>query len=225
MTVLVVAAHPDDEVLGCGGTICRWAEEGVDVAIAILGEGLASRSEPGDSDAAALEALKEDARRAARVLGAGTVEFSDLPDNRFDTVPLLDVTKTIEELIARLRPEVVITQHGGDLNVDHQITFRAALIATRPIEGCTVREVLAYEVPSSTEWSFHSFEPRFHPNTFVDVSDTINRKIEAMACYESESRPFPHPRSAEALRAIAQRHGSSVGCQAAEAFQAIRVLR
>lgn len=226
MNVLVIAAHPDDEVLGCGGTIARLAREGHDVFISILGEGVSSRyPRREDADPNLLRALHGDSRRAADVLGAREVFLHGLPDNRFDTVPLLDVVKILEGLIGRLRPTVVYTQHGGDLNVDHVRVFRAALTATRPLAGCPVQSVLAYEVASSSEWAFQCFSPSFRPNVFADVGATLETKIQAMAVYESEARAFPHPRSPEALRAAATRWGSVAGLMAAEAFELVREVR
>ena len=226
MSVLVLAAHPDDEVLGCGGTIARLSKAGEEVHIAILGEGITSRyTKREEADRALLEALDDRSHRAGEILGCRKVHTFGLPDNRFDTVPLLDVVKVIEDLVGQLKPEVVYTQHGGDLNVDHVVLFRATLTATRPLRGCPVRTVLAYEVGSSSEWAFQQFAPSFHPSVFVDISDTLETKIRAMQTYESEARPFPHPRSPEALRAQALRWGSTVGLGAAEAFQLIREVR
>jgi LmbE family N-acetylglucosaminyl deacetylase len=142
----------------------------------------------------------------------------DLPDNRFDTVPLLDIVKLIEGLIEQIKPSVVYTQHGGDLNVDHRALYEATLAATRPLPGSCVRSVLSYEVASSTEWAFGQFAPAFHPNVFVEISDTLPAKIAAMQAYESEARAFPHPRAPESLEAMARRWGSTVGVAAAEAF-------
>lgn len=226
VSVLVVAAHPDDEVLGCGGTMARMAGEGRSVHVLILGEGATSRHDRReDADAAALERLRIDAKRANGALGVADVRFAGLPDNRFDTVALLDVVKSIESLIAELRPSVVFTQHGGDLNIDHAVTFRAVLTATRPVAGSPVRAVYAYEVASSTEWAFQRFAPEFRPSLFVNIAATLEAKIRAMEAYESESRPFPHPRSPEALRAVAARWGSVVGLASAEAFDVIREVR
>lgn len=223
--ILVLAAHPDDEVLGCGGTIARLAQEGHDVFIAILGEGITSRYRAREEASHDLiEALHDRSRQVAKALGAKNLFLYGLPDNRFDTVPLLDVIKIVEELTANLRPEVIYTQHGGDLNIDHQILFRAALTATRPMKGSTVRTVYGYEVASSTEWAFQQFSPSFQPNVFVDIAGTLASKIEAMQVYESEARAFPHPRSPEALAAQARRWGAAVGFEAAEAFQLIRDL-
>lgn len=226
MNILVIAAHPDDEVLGCGGTISRLASEGAAVSILILAEGLTARAEfDPDRDRALLELHHERARRAGALLGARDVQLAGFPDNRMDTVPLLDVTQRIEREIARVRPELVFTQHGGDLNIDHVVTFRATMTATRPMAGGPVRRLYAYEVGSSTEWAFQQFEPRFAPQVFFDIEAHLERKIAAMQVYESEARAFPHPRSPEALRAAARRWGSVVGVPAAEAFCCVRELR
>lgn|SRR5581483_7553384 len=222
MNVLIVAAHPDDEVLGCGGTAARLVREGHTVSISILGEGMTSRSK---ADRSPLTELHACARRAAEIIGAKDLALHGLPDNRFDTLPLLDMVKIVEERIARLRPEIVYTHHGGDLNVDHQITHRAVLTATRPVEGHTVRELYTFEIASSTEWAFQRIEPVFRPNVFVNIARELKNKTAAMAAYVSESRPFPHPRSSEALEAAARRWGSVAGCAAAEAFELIRSVR
>jgi LmbE family N-acetylglucosaminyl deacetylase len=226
MTTLLIAAHPDDEVLGCGGTAARLAREGNDVHIAILGEGItARRSEPGQAKMASVVLLHEQSRRVADLLGAKEPFLYGLPDNRLDTLPLLDIVKIIEDLIERLQPQVVYTHHGGDLNIDHRIVHRATLTATRPLSGCPVKEVCAYEVPSSTDWAFQQFRPAFQANVFEDISDTLDIKVKAMALYESESHPFPHPRSADAIKASAWRWGGAVGLEAAEAFALLRCIR
>jgi LmbE family N-acetylglucosaminyl deacetylase len=140
-------------------------------------------------------------------------------------VPLLDVAKIIEDLVGKIRPQKVYTQHGGDLNIDHVVTYRATLIATRPMSGCPVRSVYAYPVASSSEWAFQQFSPSFSPNLFADISETLESKIKAMQLYESEARPFPHPRSPDALRAAAKYWGSVCGLAAAEPFQIVREVR
>lgn len=223
--ILVVAAHPDDEILGCGGTIARLSTDYA-VYITILAEGVSSRYERRElTKPEELAKLHETTRRVAAQLGARELFLLGLPDNRFDELALLDVTKKVENLIAQLQPNVILTHHPGDLNIDHAITFRAVLTATRPLPRCPVREVYAFEVPSSTEWAFQRFEPAFRPNVFMDITSTIEVKIKSMQEYESEIRPFPHPRSAEAIRSIAQRWGSVVGLEYAEAFELIRSVR
>lgn len=226
MSVLVVAAHPDDEVLGCGATIARLVDEGDDVVVVILGEGETSRHpDRRSADHEAVAALKQASQWAADVLGISEVVHRDFPDNRFDSVALLDVVKAVEGVIDEVEPRVVFVQHGGDLNIDHQLTFRATLVATRSLPGSRVREVHAFEVPSSTDWSFQRFDPQFRPSYFVDVSATLDKKLQALDCYRDEMRPFPHPRSPEAVTAYATRWGSVIGCQAAEAFETIRMIK
>ncbi len=226
MRALVIAAHPDDEILGCGGTVARLIQEGHEVDFAILGEGMTSRySQRAAADADQLVKLRRQAHAAAAKVGVKSVVLHAMPDNRLDTVPLLEIVKLVEGLVDEVKPEVIYTHHNGDLNVDHGVVHRAVLTATRPVAGQTVREIYAFEVPSSTEWAFQRFEPSFRPNVFVDVSGTLETKIAAMACYETEARQFPHPRSPDALRAIAARWGSVAGCMAAEAFELVRSVR
>ena len=225
-SVLVVAAHPDDEVLGCGGTIARLANEGQEVRIAILAEGMTSRYQQREqANQKQLSHLHSNAQQAADKVRAKELVLCKLPDNRLDTVPLLEVVKLVEDLIEKFKPTVIYTHHPGDLNVDHGVVHRAVLTATRPIPGERVRKIYAFEVPSSTEWAFQRMEPSFRPNVFVDISATLETKVSALACYDTETRKFPHPRSPEAVRAIAMRWGSVAGFQAAEAFELIRSLR
>jgi LmbE family N-acetylglucosaminyl deacetylase len=226
MNVLVVAAHPDDELLGCGGTAARLAGDGHSVYLSILGEGMTSRhTHRAEADPGAIKSLHGSSQRVADLLGAKELSLHGLPDNRFDSVPLLDVVKMVEQIIERWRPEAVYTHHGGDLNVDHRILSQAVLTATRPGQRNSVRDVYMFEIPSSTEWAFQQLSPAFRPNVFVDISATLDTKLKGMREYESEVRAFPHPRSSEALRAIAQRWGSVAGCKAAEAFELVRSIR
>ena len=222
-TILVVAAHPDDEVLGCGGMIGQAAKRGIDVHVAILGEGATSRHamQDGLEGTAEVKKLQNQAREVARLLGTVETVFVGLPDNRFDTVPLLDIVKRIEDLVIKIRPSVVFTHHAGDLNVDHSIVHRAVLTAARPMPGQPVDEIYAFEVPSSTDWAFGQFGGPFHPNVFWDVQASLDAKIRALELYRSEIRSFPHPRSEELLRVNARRWGSLVGLEAAEAFELI----
>jgi LmbE family N-acetylglucosaminyl deacetylase len=225
LEILIVAAHPDDELLGAGGTIPVLARQN-DVHIAILGEGISSRyNQRQKAKRKELQKLQQCARYAAKILGAKSVMFGGLPDNRFDEVALLDIIKQIEKWVDEFKPHIIYTHHAGDLNIDHMITFRAVLTATRPLRGCPVKEIYAFEIPSSTEWAFTQFEPPFTPNVFVDISTTIETKIQAMQAYESERREFPHPRSPEAIRTIAQRWGIVVGLEATEVFQLVRSIR
>jgi LmbE family N-acetylglucosaminyl deacetylase len=224
--ILIIAAHPDDEVLGCGGTIARLVREGKQVHIVILANGLTSRAKFEESNSAELlRQHHERAQQAGSLMGASSVQVLGFPDQKLDALPLLEITHAIEREIERFQPDTIFTQHGGDLNQDHVITYRATLTATRPMAGGRVRFVYAYEVPSSTEWSFQRFAPHFQPSVFFDIADTLEVKIAAMQIYESEAREFPHPRSPQALKAIAHRWGSVVGLHAAEAFELVREIK
>ena len=221
----VIAAHPDDEVLGCGATIAKLALDH-DVHVLILGEGITSRTQSrDDAPPSALVDLHADAHSAAAVMGVASLDLAKLPDNRFDTVPLLDVIKHVEAWTEKRRPTMLFTHHAGDLNIDHVVTARAVLTAVRPSPQNPVRELYSFEVGSSTEWAFDRFARTFRPSLFVDVAETIEVKVRAMAAYRSETRAFPHPRSPEAIRAAAARWGSVAGVSAAEAFDVIRMLR
>jgi N-acetylglucosamine malate deacetylase 1 len=223
--VLTIAAHPDDEILGCGGTMAAHRTRGQAVSILILGEGLTSRgSSPADTRPDTLADLQRDARKAASVIGVEDVTALDFPDNRFDSVPLLDVVKAIEREKARVKPDLVYVHHWGDLNVDHRVTFEAAMAAFRPLPGERPVAIYAYEVPSSTGWKGPSEASAFVPTHFVDVSSTLDKKIAAMETYFSERRVKPHPRSPESLRAWAEYRGCQVGVGAAEAFVTVRTV-
>jgi LmbE family N-acetylglucosaminyl deacetylase len=220
--VLVVAAHPDDEILGCGAAMARHAREGARVWTLILGEGVTSRR--GLSAAGRRKALKElhaTATKANRAVGAERVILSKFPDNRFDSVARLELAQAIEAVAAELKPELVYTHGAYDLNVDHQETCEAAKAAFRPLPGSTVAELRLFEVPSATEWRFDAARA-FHPDTFVDVSATLESKLAALRAYAAEMRPFPHPRSPEYVRALAAVRGGQSGLKAAEAFVTVR---
>lgn len=224
MKTLVVAAHPDDEVLGCGGTIAKSVRNGDEVYCLIMGEGVSSRYERRElAKKEELKALKAEAQKAAEILGIKKVFFKDLPDNRFDTVPLLEIIKTIEEVKEKVRPDVIYTHYQGDLNIDHRITFEAVLTACRPLPGETVRGIYSFEVPSATEWNVP--DKQFTPNIFVDISDTFDKKIEALKAYKSEIRKHPHPRSPESLEMISKRWGFVVGGGLVEPFILIRLIK
>lgn len=219
-SVLVVAAHPDDEVLGCGATMARYAAEGRAVSVLILGSGVASRGADAASLARSRERLEAESDKANKILGVRKVYREDFPDNRFDTVALLDVVKAIEAVKAAVKPALVMTHHAHDVNVDHQVAFRACLAAFRPQPGETARELRSFYVLSSTDWQAPS--PAFAPSLHVDVASTLEKKVRALEAYRSEIRPYPHPRSSKGVRIEAQRAGLRVGLAAAEAFEVVR---
>jgi LmbE family N-acetylglucosaminyl deacetylase len=223
--VLCVAAHPDDEVLGCGGTLARHAAAGDEVHVCLVAEGLTSRitaSSAGGS-ASELAELAAAARRADALLGVRETLLLGLPDNRLDELPRLDVIQRIEAVLASVRPEVVYTHAACDLNLDHQIVHEAVLTACRPVPGQRVRRILCFEVPSSTEWRGAGSAPAFVPNWFVDISATLAAKRAALGEYAGEMRPWPHARSIDACEHLARWRGASVGVAAAEAFMLARL--
>ena len=224
MKILVVAAHPDDEVLGCGGTIAKSVQNGDEVYCLIMGEGVSSRYEHRElAKKEELKALKAEAQKAAEILGIKKVFFKDFPDNRFDTVPLLEIIKAIREVKEKIKPDFIYTHYQGDLNIDHRITFEAVLTACRPLVGETVQCIYSFEVPSATEWN--APDKQFTPNVFVDISDTFNKKIEALKAYKSEIRKYPHPRSPKSLEIIGKRWGLVVGGGLVEPFILIRWIK
>ena len=222
-TVLVVAAHPDDEVLGCGGTILRHANNGDKVFILFLADGETSRINNKNDELSNLDRIHAGVTASAS-LGAERPQFVNLPDNRMDTIPFLDIVQEIEKVMERISPTVIYTHHMGDINIDHQITHKAVMTAARPQPNCTVREIYSFEVLSSTEWSSPSSESVFIPNRFVNISTTLDRKIIALKAYEVEMREFPHPRSVKSVLNLAQHRGAQVGMNAAEAFKIERIL-
>ena len=219
-SVLVVAAHPDDEVLGCGGTIARFASEGRSVHVLLLADGENARALADGSGVAAhaVRARNAAAEKACQILGCASVECLNMPDNRMDTLALLDVVKEIEKRIVDYTPSSVLTHHGNDVNVDHQVTQEAVIVACRPTPGHPVKELLFFETVSSSEWRPPGRGYGFEPNYFVDISDTLAIKNLALDAYFNEMREFPHPRSKFAIESLARWRGATIGVAAAEAF-------
>jgi LmbE family N-acetylglucosaminyl deacetylase len=222
-TVLVVAAHPDDEVLGCGGTIARHSEAGDNVKVLFLSDGVGSRNS--DSGFAnALVIRRKEAKIAADILGISSLMFLDFPDNQMDQVPLLKVVQAIEELIESYTPTTVYTHHACDLNIDHRVTHRAVMTACRPVPKQCVQEILSFEILSSTGWAGNSVADMFIPQRFISIESQIDKKISAMNAYHEELRDYPHARSLEGIRSVARSRGVSVGVEYAEAFCVEREL-
>lgn len=221
--ILVVAAHPDDEILGVGGTVRKQADNGHLVYGLILGEGMTSRLEKGEKiNESAIKDLHKDTIKSSKIIGFKAVYFSNFPDNRFDSINLLEIVKEVEKYVTQLKPEIVYTHHYGDLNIDHRITFEAVQTACRPVGNYSVKEIYCFETPSSTEWNFMYGENTFKPNVFIDIEKTVEYKLKAMKCYKSEIRGYPHPRSLEALKINAARWGTVVGKRYVEAFELVR---
>lgn len=218
--VLVIAAHSDDEALGCGGTISKLASNGSNITVLFMTDGVSSRKSADRNGSSKLRKLNSE--KAGKILGISNIIQLDYPDNGMDSVPLLDVTKSIEAAIKQCQPSIVYTHYIDDLNIDHAITARASLTATRPMAGSYVKSVLGYEVNSSTEWSFGSRQ--FSPNYFVNVTESFADKINALRAYEKELREYPHPRSIEGITALATVRGSTSGFKFAEGFEVYRIL-
>ena len=218
--VLVVAAHPDDEVLGCGGAIAKHAQQGDRVHILILAEGATSRDEKRDRSnrESELSVLASAAKQSCEILGAASVSLKDFPDNRMDGCELLDIVKVIESVIVQIHPQIVYTHHNGDVNIDHRRVHEAVITACRPKPDSSVKTLLFFEVPSSTEWRPSGSALSFVPNWFVDISETLVLKIKALEAYNAEICLYPHPRSIEAVEYLARWRGSTVGVEAAESF-------
>ncbi|MFA5336865.1 MAG: PIG-L family deacetylase [Candidatus Omnitrophota bacterium] len=222
--ILIIAAHPDDEILGCGGVIARLIKEGHSVYTLILGEGITSRDESRNVSRRKkeIENLKGQARRANKILGVKEVFFYDFPDNRFDTVPLLDIVKVIEKIKKQIAPDIVFTHTEKDLNIDHQITYKAVITATRPLAGETIKEIYSFEIPSSTNWKFPI---SFSPDVFSNISATLPLKIRALRSYKSELKRYPHPRSIKGIIISAEYYGMRIGFKYAEAFECQRIIK
>jgi N-acetylglucosamine malate deacetylase 1 len=232
--IAIIVAHPDDEVLGCGGAIARHAASADEVHILIMAEGITSRDIRRNIDTRKeeLSQLAKASQSAMQTLGAHSVEILKFPDNRMDEVPILDVIKAIETRLDCLQPSIVYTHHWGDLNIDHQITHQAVVTACRPLPEQPVKTIFFFEVLSSTEWQVANPTHAFMPNWFVDISrpsidgiSCLEKKINAIVCYQSEIRPWPHSRSIESVRFLAGMRGAACGISAAEAFVLGRMIQ
>ena len=226
MKILVVVAHPDDEVLGCGGTIAKHSSNGDTVNSIIVAEGLTSRDNIRKTDLRKkeLEKLKLHSLKAAKILGIKSTHFFDLPDNRLDSVDLIDITKKIEQYVFKLKPDIIYTHHYGDLNIDHRTVHNAVMTACRPFSSHFIKKILTFENPSSTEWQSLSFNSYFKPNYFENIETHINKKIRAMKQYKTELKKWPHTRSLEFLNILAKFRGSISGLKYAEAFFVERII-
>ena len=234
MKVIIFVAHPDDEVLGMGGTILRHSQKGDFVKVVYLATGITSRRSTNFQNSVSYEQnenktnqiqkeiknLRNDAKKSCNILKVKDSKFYDFPDNEMDSVPLLKIIKVIEKEIKETKPDRIYTHHFHDLNVDHRTVFNAVMTATRPIR-LNVKEIISFEVLSSTEWNYPM---QFSPNYFVDIKSQLSAKIKAMKSYKNEIRNFPHPRSVENIKNVSQRWGSVSGKKAAEAFEIIRKI-
>jgi len=218
--VLVVAAHTDDEALGCGGTIARHVAEGDQVHAVFLADGVTSRIGSTSQD---MDRRMAAANAAHKILGLRSVHCFSLPDNRLDSIPILDVVQKLEEVVRTITPNIVYTHHYGDLNVDHRVAHAAVLTACRPTPECTVKEIYAFEILSSTEWG--GDEKKFMPQLYIDIEPYMETKMKAIGAYECELRDAPHSRSQENVKVLAIHRGFTSGVHYAEAFSIVRVIK
>lgn len=270
MKVLLVAAHPDDELLGVGGTIAWHIANGDHVKVAVMCEGISARfssegryelsgrngtrsgvsatvrvtaadGEPEEGPdffqtlspsvsprryvPERFQEVRLETHASAHILGVTDLHVGNLPDQRLETLPLSDVVKQIEVLVSDFEPDLVYTHFAGDINRDHRVLTEALLVAVRPYAAPSIREILMFETPSSTEWSSPYLTASFQPNVFVDIAPFLAQKIAAFNCYSAEGRPYPHPRSPRALEDRAHYWGSLVNRECAEPFMLVRSIR
>ncbi len=219
MRVLVIAAHPDDETIGAGGTIARHVAEGDDVYWGIVTQGWEPMRSQED-----LRLAREQVFEVQRVLGIRDVFFCGFPTVKLNTVPYVELSSALQRIVDQVEPEVVYTTPPSDINLDHRLVYDSTLVATRPLQGNAVRRLMCYEIGATSRYGLPAGAPAFVPNVFVDISDYLELKLEAMSCYKTQIHEFPHPRSLDALRLQAQERGVGVGLQAAECFQLVRLL-
>lgn len=222
--ILIVAAHPDDEVLGCFGTVAKLIKDGYEAHTLILGEGKTSRDDSRivESKKDELSILNYEIKKANETIGIKKTHVYNFPDNRFDSVDLLDIVKVVSSVKDEIKPDIIFTHFENDLNIDHQITYKAVLTATRPMNDESVKEIYSFEILSSTEWNYPL---SFSPDVFFDIEDTLDLKLKAMREYESELREYPHPRSLDGIELNAKYNGMRVGRKYVEAFKSVRVIK
>ena len=220
MRVLVIAPHPDDEVLGCGGTMIKHVSEGDEVYLCVV-----TKAYPPEWPEDEIRERRDEVLKVNNILGTKKTYFLDLPTVKLDTIPQKELNEAIAKVINKLQPEIVYIPHGGDVNSDHRLVFEAAMVAIRPRPALAIRKVLCYETLSETEWAAPLAENAFMPNLYVDISGVLATKLKAMSEYKSELKEFPHPRSLEAISALAKIRGATIGVEAAEGFMLIREIR
>ena len=223
--VLIIAAHPDDEVLGVGGTISKYAANGAEIKLLIVTDGSTAQYSDSNDVSAIINQKKDETKRAARILGISDIIYGNLPDMKLDTIAHIEINRVIENVISSFCPNIVFTHSGVDVNLDHCCVYRSTLVACRPVAGQCVKELYSYYVPSSTDWNVQN-KNTFEPNVFVDITGSPSKlKYDAMACYSTEIRNYPHPRSIDALKILDKANGIHVGVECAESFVLHRWLK
>lgn len=222
--VLVIAAHPDDEVMGLGGTIAKLSAQGVECHLLIVTDGSSSQYRGSDHLGEIIEAKKIETKNCADTLGFRSIHYGELPDMKLDMTPHIVINQVIERVVDEVQPNTVFTHFWGDVNRDHQEVYKSTLVAVRPVMGQVVKELYCYRVPSSTEWTPNKADTMFMPNYFVNIEKSAEQKYKAFACYSTELREYPHPRSVQYLRETDKAVGIRVGLLAAEEFVLLRKL-
>ena len=216
--ILIIAAHPDDEMLGCGGTIIKLKEKN-EINVVFLTNGISARTK--NKKAANLR--KNECLNLFKKLHLAKPKMLNFPDNQLDKIPLLKIIKKIESIIKKFKPNIILTHYENCLNIDHQIAYRATITACRPLKTNPVKTILSFEVLSSTDWG--AFEKKnFQPNFYINISNQINNKLKFLKYYKSEIKKYPHSRSLKAIEALAKVRGTSSGYNFAEAFYLVRHL-
>jgi LmbE family N-acetylglucosaminyl deacetylase len=218
--ILVIAPHPDDEVLGCGGTVVKYSKKGEEVYLCIV-----TKAYTPDWPEEFLKNRPKEIEKANKVLGIKKTYFLNFPTAKLDTVPQKELNDSISNVIKKIKPEIVYAPYEGDLSKEHRLIFEAVLVATRPKSGSSVKKLLIYEILSETEWGRDLTKKTFMPNVYVDISQTLNKKLESMSAYKSELKKYPHPRSLKIIKVLAEKRGSEVGLKFAEAFMLIREIK
>ena len=223
--ILVVAAHPDDEILGCGGSLYKYSLKGYNVNIVFMTNGVSARSLTNKAMLFAIKERKNAAIKVAKMIGAKKPFFLNFKDNQLDNYPLLKVIKPLEKLIKKTKPNIIYTHYQDDLNIDHQIVSKAIITICRPQKKNTVKKILFFEVPSSTEWQIKKKDKTFSPNYFEDISKVKSYKLSALKCYKKEIKKWPHPRSIKGVTSLLNWRGATIGVEAAEAFMVGRIIK
>jgi len=217
--VLVVAPHPDDEVLGCGGVMARHVAAGDEVHVVVV-----TRGHPEVFSEESVRQVRAEMHEAHKVLGVGSVRFLDFPAPRSDSVPRHAIADAMLRAVRELGPRTMYVPHPGDLHFEHGLIFEACLVAARPLDASAPRRILAYETLSETEWGPPLVGAAFQPTVYVDIAGQVETKLKAFSCFASQVKPFPHPRSAEAIRALARFRGAAAHLEYAEAYWLVREI-
>jgi len=218
--ILVVAAHPDDEIIGCGGTLLKHIYNKDDVFVVYASDGESSRVNGKNK----ILKRKKQAKDVAKIAKIKKIFFLDYPDNQMDKINLLKISKSISLIVDKIKPDIIYTHHYNDLNIDHRITFEATMVACRPIKKKNVTEIYSFEILSSSEW-YGRKDSNFKPNVYVDINAFFEKKLDLMKIYKDEIMPTPHPRSLRSITSKAASRGSEVSVLYAEAFELIRIIK